>query len=104
MTRGYLDELWSTTSSRIMATLQTHSAYATESAFMLKVKHIMLLFSSTLQQYGFSADKMYALLHELRDHYTEVLMQKWVGQFRNIFDVDNYHPMQVRKDDTRYFT
>ena len=77
--------------------LQTHSAYATESAFMLKVKHIMLLFSSTLQQYGFSADKMYALLHELRDHYTEVLMQKWVGQFRNIFDVDNYHPMQVRK-------
>lgn len=62
---------------------------------MLKIKNLMLLFSSTLQNYGFSGDKMYALLQELRDHYTEVLMQKWVSRFRDIFDVDNYHPMQV---------
>lgn len=62
---------------------------------MLKIKNIMLLFSHTLQHYGFSADKMYALLQELREHYTEVLMQKWVIQFRDIFDIDNYHPMQV---------
>ena len=95
VTRGYLDELWTTTSAKIMSTLQTHSAYCTESGFMLKIKNLMLLFSSTLQNYGFSGDKMYALLQELRDHYTEVLMQKWVSRFRDIFDVDNYHPMQV---------
>lgn len=95
VTRSYLDELWSTTSSRIMSTLQTQSAYCTESLFMLKIKHIMLLFSMTLQKYGFSADKMYSLLHELRDHYTEVVMQKWVSKFRDIFEIDNYHPMQV---------
>ena len=95
VTRGYLDELWATTSSRIMSTLQTTSAYCTESGFMLKIKDIMLNFSNTLQHYGFSADKMYALLQELRDHYTEVLMQKWVIRFRDIFEVDNYHPMQV---------
>ena len=30
-----------------------------------------------------------------RDHYNEVLMQRWVGRFRDIFDADNYHPVQV---------
>jgi hypothetical protein len=71
VTRGYLSELWATTSSGIMTTLQTHSSFCTESSFMLKIKNLMILFSNTLQNFGFSADKMYALLHELRDHYTE---------------------------------
>ncbi len=35
------------------------------------------------------------LLQEIRDHYNEVLMQRWVHVFREIFDEDNYHPMQV---------
>ena len=95
VTRSYLDELWAATSARIMSTLQTHSAYCTESGFMLRIKNLMLLFASTLQNYGFSGEKMYALLQELRDHYTEVLMQKWVVRFRDIFEEDNYHPMQV---------
>ena len=55
----------------------------------------MLLFSHTLQGYGFSSDKMYVLLQELRENYNEVLMQKWVVNFRDIFDADNYHPIQV---------
>ena len=74
---------------------QTHSAYCTDSGFMLKIKNLMLLFSNTLQSYGFSTDKMYSLLQELRDHYNEVLMQKWVTRFRDIFEADNYHPIQV---------
>ena len=97
VTRSYLDELWTTTSARIMSTLQTHSASATDSNFMMKIKHLMLLFSSTLQNYGFSSDKMYGLLQELRDHYTEVLMQKWVQKFRDIFEIDNYHPIEVSR-------
>ena len=32
---------------------------------------------------------------ELRDHYNEVLMQSWVKRFRDIFDSDNYHPVQI---------
>ena len=35
------------------------------------------------------------ILQELRDHYNEVLMQSWVKRFRDIFDSDNYHPVQV---------
>lgn len=103
VTRGYLDDLWQATSSRIMSTLRAHSAYCTDSSFMLKIKQIMLLFSATLTQYGFSADKVYALLQELRDHYTEVLMQRWVGRFRDIFDIDNYHPMQVNSHTSAFF-
>ena len=99
ITRGHLDEVWAVASVRIMSTLQTHSAYCTDSGFMLKIKNLMLLFSNTLQSYGFSAEKMYALLQELRDHYNEVLMQKWVTRFRDIFEADNYHPIQVRRND-----
>ena len=95
VTRNYLDDLWTDTSVRIMSTLRTHSAYCTESGFMLRIKNLMLLFASTLQNYGFSGEKMYPLLQDLRDHYTEVLMQKWVVRFRDIFEEDNYHPMQV---------
>ena len=62
---------------------------------MLKIKNLILLFIQTMQSYGFSADKMYVLLQELRDHYNEVLMQKWVVKFRDIFEADNYHPIQV---------
>lgn len=62
---------------------------------MLKIKNLILLFIQTMQSYGFSADKMYILLQELRDHYNEVLMKKWVVKFRDIFEADNYHPIQV---------
>jgi len=95
ITRGHLDEVWSNASGRIFSTLQTHSAYCTEAGFMLKIKNLMLLFSNTLQGYGFAVEKLYALLHELRDHYNEVLMQSWVKRFRDIFDSDNYHPVQI---------
>ena len=64
----------------------------------------MLLFSHTLQGYGFSSDKMYVLLQELRENYNEVLMQKWVVNFRDIFDADNYHPIQVGKNFNDMYT
>lgn len=85
---------------------------------MLKIKNLVMLFSSTLkvsepefifrkprilmselyfiiQTYGYSVSQLVELLQEIRDHYNEVLMQRWVHVFRDIFDEDNYHPMQV---------
>ncbi|XP_059093214.1 exocyst complex component 6B-like [Tigriopus californicus] len=99
ITRGYLDELWKGMSTGIKETLQQHSAYCTESGFILKIKNLMLLFSRTLQSYGFDDDQMSSLLQELRDHYTEVLMLKWVAKFSAIFKVDNYHPIEVNNPD-----
>ena len=88
----------------ILLFFQTHSAYCTDSGFMLKIKNLMLLFSNTLQSYGFSTDKMYSLLQELRDHYNEVLMQKWVTRFRDIFEADNYHPIQVAISEMKFYS
>jgi len=78
-----------------VATLRTHSAYCTDAGLMLKIKNLIMLFASTLKTYGYNVDRLYELLQELRDHYNEVLMQRWVGQFRDIFEADNYHPIQV---------
>jgi len=95
VSRGYLEEVWGGAVTKIVATLRTHSAYCTDAGLMLKIKNLIMLFASTLRSYGYSVDRLYELLQELRDHYNEVLMQRWVGRFREIFDADNYHPIQV---------
>lgn len=113
MSRGYLEEVWAGATAKIVATLRTHSAYCTDAGLMLKIKNLIMLFASTLKTYGYNVDRLYELLQELRDHYNEVLMQRsaetnlvlsivvpnivfrWVGQFRDIFEADNYHPIQV---------
>lgn len=95
VSKGYLEEVWGGATAKIVATLRTHSAYCTNAALMLKIKNLIMLFASTLKTYGYNVDRLYALLQELRDHYNEVLMQRWVTQFRDIFDADNYHPITV---------
>merc|ERR550517_1582891 len=95
VSKGYLEEVWGGATAKIVATLRTHSAYCTNASLMLKIKNLIMLFASTLKTYGYDVDRLYALLQELRDHYNEVLMQRWVGQFRDIFDQDNYHPIAV---------
>jgi len=95
VSKGYLEEVWGGATAKIVATLRTHSAYCTDAGLMLKIKNLIMLFASTLKTYGYNVDRLYELLQELRDHYNEVLMQRWVGQFRDIFEADNYHPIQV---------
>lgn len=95
VSKGYLEEVWGGATAKIVATLRTHSAYCTNAALMLKIKNLIMLFASTLKTYGYNVDRLYGLLQELRDHYNEVLMQRWVSQFRDIFEADNYHPISV---------
>jgi len=95
VSKGYLEEVWGGATAKIVATLRTHSAYCTDAGLMLKIKNLIMLFASTLKTYGYNVDRLYELLQELRDHYNEVLMQRWVVQFRDIFEADNYHPIQV---------
>ena len=117
VSKGYLEEVWSGATTKIVATLRTHTAYCTDAALMLKIKNLVMLFASTLKTYGYNVERLYELLQELRDHYNEVLMQRsvhfivifevhqdvlsiiqcfrWVVQFRDIFEADNYHPIEV---------
>jgi len=95
VSKGYLEEVWQGATAKIVATLRTHTAYCTDSRLMLNIKNLVMLFASTLKSYGYNVDRLYELLQELRDHYNEVLMQRWVTLFRDIFEEDNYHPIQV---------
>ncbi|XP_023239955.1 exocyst complex component 6B-like isoform X3 [Centruroides sculpturatus] len=93
--RTYLDEVWKNALSTIIASLRTHSAYCSDPNLMLKIKRLILLFSSTLQSYGYHVGQLFDLLLEIRDQYNKILMKQWVQVFHEIFEEDNYHPIQV---------
>ncbi|KAJ8874389.1 hypothetical protein PR048_025238 [Dryococelus australis] len=93
--RTYLDEVWNMALSKIVNALRTHSAYCTDATLMLKIKNLIMLFNTTLRNYGYSVNQLFDLLHEIRDHYNEVLMQRWVQVFREILDEENFLQLQV---------
>ena len=95
VTKKYLDDVWDNALQTIIATIRTHSSYCADAKLMLKIKRIIMLFSFTLQSYGYDVKPIYNLLIELRDQYNEILMNQWVIRFKEIFDADNYHPIQV---------
>uniref|UniRef100_A0A1B6C9M8 Exocyst complex component n=1 Tax=Clastoptera arizonana TaxID=38151 RepID=A0A1B6C9M8_9HEMI len=93
--RSYLDEVWGMALSTIVNALRTNSAYCTDATLMLKIKNLIMLFNTTLRNYGYSVNQLSELLHEIRDHYNEVLMQRWVQVFREMLDEENFLPIQV---------
>ncbi|XP_016921067.1 exocyst complex component 6B isoform X2 [Apis cerana] len=94
-TRTYLDELWQMALSKIVNALRTHSAYCTDATLILKIKNLIMLFNTTLRNYGYSVEQLWDLLQEIRVHYNEVLMQHWVQVFRDILDEDSFLPIHV---------
>ncbi|KAL0119432.1 hypothetical protein PUN28_007730 [Cardiocondyla obscurior] len=94
-TRTYLDELWIMALFTIVNALRTHSAYCTDATLILKIKNLIMLFNTTLMDYGYSVEQLWDLLQEIRVHYNEVLMQHWVQVFRDILDEDSFLPIKV---------
>ncbi|XP_046742540.1 exocyst complex component 6 isoform X2 [Diprion similis] len=94
-TRSYLEEVWSMAISKIVNALRTNSAYCTDATLILKIKNLLMLFNTTLRNYGYPVSQLWELLQEIRVHYNEVLMQHWVQVFRDILDEDNFLPIQV---------
>ncbi|KAM5237156.1 exocyst complex component 6 isoform 4-T4 [Ctenodactylus gundi] len=45
--------------------------------------------------YSFPVNRLFDLLFEIRDQYNEILLKKWAGVFRDIFEEDNYSPIPV---------
>ncbi|XP_045135500.1 exocyst complex component 6B-like isoform X3 [Portunus trituberculatus] len=95
VTRSYLGEVWEMASGKVVNNIRNHSSYCTDTYLMLNIKNLIMLFAHTLQNYGYTVNPLHELLLEVKDHYNEVLMQKWVQVFRDIFEKDNYHPVQV---------
>ncbi|XP_044117305.1 exocyst complex component 6B isoform X3 [Neovison vison] len=97
--RAYIDELWEMALSKTIAALRTHSSYCSDPNLVLDLKNLIVLFADTLQVYGFPVNQLFDMLLEIRDQYSETLLKKWSGIFRNILDSDNYSPIPVTSED-----
>ncbi|KAL7631910.1 UNVERIFIED_CONTAM: hypothetical protein RMT77_017789 [Armadillidium vulgare] len=93
--RAYLDEVWDMACGKVINNIRNHSSYCTYTHLMLNIKNLIMLFAHTLQNYGYTVSALHDLLLEIKDHYNEVLMQKWVQVFRETFDEDTYHPIRA---------
>ncbi|XP_047673208.1 exocyst complex component 6 isoform X1 [Tachysurus fulvidraco] len=98
VTRAFTDELWNMALSKIIAVLRTHSSYCNDPDLVLELKNLIVIFADTLQIYGFSVNRLFDLLFEIRDQYNETLLKKWVLVFREIFELDNYSPLPVENE------
>ncbi|XP_038070937.1 exocyst complex component 6B-like isoform X2 [Patiria miniata] len=98
VTRQYLDVLWNTALSKIAATLRNNSAYCTDATLLLQIKDQVVLFTHTLNSYGFNSTPIVELLLDLKDQYNEILMNTWVQVFSEIFDNDNYTAIIVETE------
>ncbi|KAM9325071.1 exocyst complex component 6 [Gastrophryne carolinensis] len=99
VTRTYTNDLWTMAQSKIIAALRTHSSYCTDPDLVLELKNLIVVFADTLQGYGYSVNRLFDLLYEVRDKYNETLLKKWAGVFRDIFDADNYSPIPVANEE-----
>ncbi|KAM6429304.1 exocyst complex component 6B isoform 2-T2 [Rhynochetos jubatus] len=97
--RAYIDELWEMALSKTIAALRTHSSYCSDPNLVLDLKNLIVLFADTLQGYGFPVNQLFDMLLEIQDQYSETLLKKWSGVFRNILDSDNYSPIPVSNEE-----
>ncbi|NWT25784.1 EXC6B protein, partial [Cardinalis cardinalis] len=97
--RAYIDELWEMALSKTIAALRTHSSYCSDPSLVLDLKNLIVLFADTLQGYGFPVNQLFDMLLEIQDQYSETLLKKWAGVFRNILDSDNYSPIPVSNEE-----
>ncbi|XP_036428168.1 exocyst complex component 6 isoform X4 [Colossoma macropomum] len=99
VTRAFTDELWNMALSKIIAVLRTHSSYCNDPDLVLELKNLIVIFADTLQGYGFTVNRLFDLLFEIRDQYNETLLKKWALVFREIFEQDNYSPIPVENEE-----
>uniref|UniRef100_T1IIQ2 Exocyst complex component n=1 Tax=Strigamia maritima TaxID=126957 RepID=T1IIQ2_STRMM len=97
--RNYLNDVWEKTVLKINAAIRKEAAFCKEDEFIIVVIHIVMLFSLTMQGYGYSVQKLSYLVPELRDQYMDILMQTWHVKFQNIFEHDSYSAIVIENED-----
>lgn len=97
--KTYLDELWSSSLSRAVNVLSMSSSSCTDPNILLRIKNLIMLSITTLKTYGFTVSLLWDLLLEMRDHYNEVLLQRWVNEFRDILDKSDFIPLEVENQE-----
>ncbi|XP_053685361.1 exocyst complex component 6 [Sabethes cyaneus] len=96
VTQTYLDDLWSSSLTRAVNVLSMSSSSCTDPNILLRIKNLIMLSITTLKNYGYTVSQLWDLLLEMRDHYNEVLLQRWVNEFRDILDKSDFLPLEAR--------
>ncbi|PZC82271.1 exocyst complex component 6 [Helicoverpa armigera] len=99
VSKDWLLDMWGMSVTKVAATLRTNTSLITDPTLMLSIKHQIVLFINTLKCYGLPTDPLPTLLQEMAEHYTEVLMQRWVVVFRDILDNASFLPIEVETQD-----
>lgn len=95
VTKTYLDELWSSSLTVAVNNLERNCSSCTDPNVLLRIKNLIMLSIVTLKTYGYTVNQLWDLLLQMRDHYNEVLLQRWVHVFRDILDKGNFLPLEV---------
>lgn len=95
VTSSYLDDLWSSSLTRAVNVLSMSCSSCTDPNILLRIKNLIMLSITTLKNYGYTVSQLWDLLLEMRDHYNEVLLQRWVNEFRDILDRSNFLPLET---------
>ncbi|TDG42182.1 hypothetical protein AWZ03_011410 [Drosophila navojoa] len=96
VTSSYLEELWSTSLTKFVNEISMSSSSCTDPNILLRIKNLIMLSINTFKCYGYTVQILWELLHDMRDHYNEVLLQRWVHVFREILDKEQFVPMVVQ--------
>ncbi|CAG4937135.1 unnamed protein product [Parnassius apollo] len=99
VSKDWLLDTWSMSVTKVASTLRTSTSLITDPTLMLSIKHQIMLFINTIKCYGLPTDPLPLLLQEMAEHYTEVLMQRWVGVFRDILDNASFLPIEVENQE-----
>lgn len=99
VTRKIVNEFWTMAQDEALAVLRSNCSSCVDYYLLLKVKQLVVWFCNTLRGYGFEVDKLYEVLLEIREHYDELLMKAWGAAFTNIFDSDDFCPLEVLTDE-----
>lgn len=75
--------VWSTSLQRAMSDLSMLTSPCTDPNILLRIKNLIMLNITTLKTYG---TLLFDFLLEILNHYSEVLLQAWVVEFRDILE------------------
>ncbi|XP_037818946.1 exocyst complex component 6 [Lucilia sericata] len=99
VTAAYLEELWSSSLTKFVNEISMSSSSCTDPNILLRIKNLIMLSINTFKCYGYTVNILWELLHNMRDHYNEVLLQRWVHVFRDILDKEQFLPMIVENQE-----
>lgn len=95
VTRSYLEDLWNSSLQTAINVLSMSSSSCTDPNILLRIKNLIMLSITTLKYHGYTVTQLFDFLLELRDHYNEVLLQRWVIEFRDILTKCDFLPLET---------